>query len=117
MEQKELIGKIISDVVYDKSAEDISFVMNDDSKFKMLHNQDCCESVSIDWKQSCDLNDLKGKEILSFSELSTEGDGSSYGSCTITTYTFFTPEGNYKIVWEGESNGYYSETPEFYKEE
>jgi hypothetical protein len=105
-------GKTIKDIVYQN--EEIVFTMEDDTKYRMMHYQDCCESVSIDWGSSCNLEDLNGETIIDVEEDSVAVENPEYdGSQTTTTYTINTTDGSYLIVWEGISNGYYSETPSF----
>jgi hypothetical protein len=104
-------GKIINDINYDKEKEVIVFTMDDGSKYKMLHYQDCCESVSIDWEKSASLDKLKGQKVISLTTNFEEHANNEYNSTTTTTYSFIMTDGRYQIVWEGSSNGYYGETP------
>ena len=130
-EIKDLIGKVLTEVI--NNNDELIFVCDDGKKYKMLHQQDCCESVSID-DINGDLQDLVGSPITLAEEVSNEGfetafaakfksDGSyskkdddgNYEpeSCTWTFYKLATIKGYVDIRWFGESNGYYSESVDF----
>jgi hypothetical protein len=66
---QELIGKTISKI--DKESDRIEFTMSTGEKYLMYHNQDCCESVTIE-DIIGDLNDLIGNPILEASERSSK---------------------------------------------
>lgn len=127
-ELSELIGKTLKAVTTNKAKDEIIFTLEDDTQYKMYHQQDCCESVSIEDIVG-DLNDLVGAPILRAEERSsTEPDeaekekrakekaeaknGYYYGaeSETWTFYEFATIKGSVTIRWYGTSNGYYSES-------
>lgn len=85
--------------------------------FKMHHEQDCCENVSIDSVVG-DISDLIGVPILLAEE--SEGElppknefGYTDESCTWTFYKLGTVKGYVDIRWYGSSNGYYSEHVDF----
>lgn len=99
--------------------EEILFVLQDRSKYKLLHNQDCCESVRID--DVCgDLKDLIDSEILFAEEVCSDDEDRKGVKMpdVYSTWTFYkltTIKGAVTIRWLGESNGYYSETVDFEK--
>jgi hypothetical protein len=91
----------------------------------MEHQQDCCESVTID-DIIGDLDDLIGTPILKYGEVFNDGRDQSLSpdlyemsedaeSSTWTFYHFATIKGYVTIRWYGYSNGYYSESASFYR--
>lgn len=117
VEFKDLIGKTITDIK--NNGDEIIFTCNDGSLYKMYHDQDCCESVKVE-DIIGDLNDLLNSPILSASEDTSNenptGTTKEYqDSFTWTFYNLATIKGHVTIRWYGESNGYYSESVNFYK--
>jgi hypothetical protein len=110
-----LLGKVITGIK--KSEDEMFFICDDNSTYKMYHDQDCCESVTIE--DICgDLSDLIGSPILMAEEVTSnenpEGCTLEYqDSFTWTFYKLATVKGYVTIRWYGESNGYYSESVEF----
>lgn len=114
----DIVGKTVSHIIKMEDDDAIRFVMTDGSVYEMLHTQDCCESVCIQWNESCNIEDLIGTTIIKLDEETGDDTDESDVWCessTKTIYNFKTNNGTYKIVWFGCSNDYYSETPEFYK--
>ena len=115
----ELKGKVLSSVVADH--DEIVFTTVDGEVYKMLHVQDCCESVYIESIVG-DLEDLVGEEILRaeestnlFDVLRNTEQEYSDESYTWTFYKFATRKGYVDVRWYGTSNGYYSEGVDFVK--
>jgi hypothetical protein len=83
--------------------------------FRFYHEQDCCESVSIESIVG-DLQDLVGTPMLVATASSSEEDPAGYTheyepeSQTWTFYKFATIKGYVDIRWYGTSNGCYSES-------
>jgi hypothetical protein len=113
-----LKGLTLSDVDVGNSM--IKFVAVNGDVYLMYHDQDCCESVSIESVVG-DIEDLIGSEILVAEESSSgenpeDADVSEYQeSFTWTFYKLATRKGYVDIRWYGESNGYYSESVSMYK--
>lgn len=116
---EELLGKTITSIWNNQDCE-LFFDFSDGETWRMYHDQDCCESVSIE-DIAGDLNDLIGsplveaEEVESFDEIPIPDFADC--SCTWTFYKFRTAKGSVTIRWFGTSNGYYSESVYFHKVE
>lgn len=118
-----LLGKRIKDVFINTSKTEIRILAQFPEwgspvhEYVMFHNQDCCESVTVDDIEG-DMSDLIGQVVLQAEE-STNNTDASIGktapsdSFTWTFYKLATAHGYVTIRWIGESNGYYSESVEF----
>lgn len=108
---RDLIGEILTDVC--NTGNEIIFTSEDGRKWKLYHEQDCCEDVRVEDVVG-DLKDLCGSPILMAEESSECGDENKYGdSFTWTFYKFATLKGYVTIRFYGTSNGYYSESVDF----
>lgn len=111
---EDLIGKILTSIEISEDKRRIVWSCSDGSKYLMYHEQDCCESVTLE--DVCgDLNNLLGAPILVAAE-STNHDNprdSEDESHTWTFYKFATIKGYVDLRWYGESNGFYSERVDF----
>lgn len=111
MEFNKLIGKVIFKYIY--SEDRLDFYCTNGYIYSLYHDQDCCESVTID-DINGDLDDLLEAPILIADESSREATSDEAGeSGTWTFYRLSTINGHLTIKWLGVSNGYYSESVTF----
>lgn len=115
----DLLGKTLVSVVGKVGDDAIDFRTTEGETFRLYHEQDCCETVSVE--DICgDLADLVGSPITqaeeSTSDVNPPGVTIEYQDCfTWTFYRIATAKGQVVIRWYGESNGYYSESVYFRK--
>ena len=100
-------------------SDEVHFATASGRTFRMWHQQDCCESVSVN-EIVGDIADLIGSPLTMAEEVSSD-DGIDEStkpqpysdSWTWTFYRFATIKGYVTLRWLGESNGYYSESVDF----
>ena len=115
-----LTSLTLTAVIVDKDIDEIKFIADNGRAFVMRHDQDCCEEVYIE-NVAGDINDLVGSPIL-IAEEATNDDNidrklglGDDGYFTWTFYKLATIKGYVDIRWYGTSNGYYSESVDFYE--
>lgn len=119
-EFSELLGRTITKIEGGVGDVELTFICDDGTKYRMFHDQDCCESVDIE-DIAGDLNDLIGSPITLVDESTnseenpsdTKKDTSYQESFTWTFYRLETIKGSVTLRWYGHSNGYYSEAVDF----
>ena len=103
-----LNGQKITKIERNADDTELFFYLENGNILKMYHEQDCCESVWLE--DICgDLGDLLNCRIISASERSEENTQ----ACESGTWTFYhidSEKGSVVLRWNGESNGYYSES-------
>ena len=106
----ELVGKVVRGLAYD---EDYFQILTDDCVYIFHHEYDCCESV---WLTQVDgIGDkIIGSRIVIAEEVLDEKD-TEYGHITWSFYKIGTNKGMIDFRWQGESNGYYSESVDLIK--
>ena len=82
---------------------------NDEVRYVLYHDQDCCESVTVE-EIIGDLEDLeKWPLLISREDTNIDGPELNEENYTWTFYNFATFKGYVTIRFLGVSNGYYSE--------
>lgn len=114
-----LVGRTLKEIIVSKQKDCITFITSENKKYKMYHDQDCCENVTID-DINGDLQLLIGKPILIAEKVSNKElpkQPSKNDTCPDSfTWTFYKIANNRDfcvIKWYGSSNGYYSESVSF----
>lgn len=108
----DLKGQTISKI--DRTDDTLTFTLENGQRCRFYHEQDCCESVSIESVVGT-IDDLIGSPLLEASVIESNENPAGVDppecqdSFTWTTYTFATERGTVIVRWYGESNGYYSE--------
>lgn len=81
-------------------------------EFKIYHEQDCCESVSI---ADNEVNIPNTPFIILNLTIDNEIGESDYEVTEKTIYHFETNKGKFDLEWNGSSNGYYGTSVALYK--
>ncbi|UIS24608.1 hypothetical protein S21ZY_046 [Pseudomonas phage ZY21] len=124
---EELKGQTILSITGIEKGDEETIITTEAYIYRLYHNQDCCESVSLEDIEG-DIEDVIGRPII-LAEESTNSDDPNVGktqeqidtdaadqyhynpdSFTWTFYRLATEKGFIVIRWYGESNGYYSES-------
>lgn len=112
----ELVGKTLTAIAV---GDDEIILTAGAEKFRMFHDQDCCEHVYVESVEG-DVNDLIGEPLVvaeeSISDVDPEERKAAHADRDSFTWTFYrlaTRKGWVLIRFLGESNGYYSESVSF----
>jgi hypothetical protein len=113
----ELKGVVLDGIEGALIGSDEIIFISGKKKWKMYHDQDCCESVELN-DIIGDLKDIVGSKILKAYESSNENPNTpplneNEDSYTWTFYRISTIKGTVTFRWYGTSNGYYSESVYF----
>lgn len=106
-----LKGKTLTQVSVSSENDEIIFTTSTGERYKMYHQQSCCESVYLQ-DVTGDLQDLVGEKILDAYGSSSSKDV-EYGDETWTFYHIRTARNSVALRWIGTSNGYYSTSVDF----
>lgn len=117
-----LQGKTITNIVgMENGSKEVVIYTSDGMVYLMIHEQECCEGVYL-YDVCGDVEDLKGCTILLAECVSNHGEDPEDvlieykdDSFTWTFYKLSTMRGDITLRWYGESNGYYSESVDFYE--
>lgn len=106
----DLVGKVIKGLAYN---DEYFQILTDDCIYVFYHEYSCCESV---WLTQVDgISDkLIGSRIV-IAEVVTDEKDTEYGHITWSFYKIGTNKGMIDFRFQGESNGFYSETVDLIK--
>ena len=113
-----LLGKILESCEifggHTPNADGLRIAVAGGSVFELAHVQDCCEDVRL--VDVCgDLDDLVGYPIAQAEVAHSDAGEVMPESSTWTFYKLGTVMGCVTLRFLGRSNGYYSETADFYQ--
>ena len=115
---EDLLGKTLVSIK-NLDNEELIFTLDNGEQYKLYHEQDCCECVTIEDINGF-LDDLIGAPLLMAEEVSNIDENPEgvevpeyQDSFTWTFYKLATINGYVTIRWYGESNGYYSESVDY----
>lgn len=117
----DLVGFTLT-AVRNVNDEELIFETNQGVTFRLYHDQTCCETVAVE-SITGDLGDLIGTPILMAEVAESCDDPPGYAhkyqpeSQTWTFYKLRTIRGSVDIRWHGTSNGYYSESVSFCRDD
>lgn len=118
----DLLGRTLTRVegLHDGS-EQVHFYCEDGMHYRLMHHQQCCESVAlVDLDGTADI--LTNTDILlaeisvsvaSDEDISETGNNPEYEGGTWSFYKLATVKGYVTMRWLGISNGYYSQEVSF----
>ena len=106
---KKEIFKTIKNINLREDSDEVKIEFTDGSYITQHHEQDCCEHV---WVSQIDGSTLRhiNAELYSIDERLEDMRDDASESGTYTFYNIQTSKGYLDWRWQGESNGYYSES-------
>ena len=114
MDFRDMVGKRLVKIDgATPSSECVTFRFDDGTAWQSMHMRDCCESVSVH-RVDGNIEELLGKHVTfadETSESNVDPPGEYNDSWTWTRQRITAGDARVVIVWLGESNGYYGETP------
>lgn len=119
----DLLGKTLTEIIGKKGDEEIIFVIDDGKRYRLWHDQDCCETVNVEDIVG-EFSGLIGSPLTMAEEVRHDQDATPEGapaqpgefpdeSFTWTFYKLATINEYVTIRWYGTSNGYYAEGVDF----
>ena len=113
---KDMVGKKVVGIYYD---EENFQILTDDCVYAFYHEQDCCESVWLTQVDGISDKIIGSRIVIAEVVTKTGEDGvintDEYNSATWSFYKIGTNKGMIDFRFQGESNGYYSETVDLVK--
>lgn len=113
MDIESLVGKTIATIEgLQADSERVRITFTDGTTYVQHHEQDCCESVlvsQVDGNPSIHI----GEKLMSIKETTLSNSNEVDESGTATFYKVVTTRGWLDWRWQGESNGYYSESVDY----
>lgn len=109
-----LVGEVLTSVEgVAPGSDEVVFRTASGRRFRLSHDQDCCESVSLAEVHG-DVADLLGVPVLAAEESTNRDNPPEHAESFLWTfYRLQTIKGAVQLRWLGESNGYYSEDVSF----
>lgn len=104
-----LKGKVLKDITLNEKRSILIFILENNDRVLMHHDQDCCETVELQEIHG-DIQDLVGSKIIEAYESSGGISEDDDEHMTWTFYIISTIKGYVTLRWLGSSNGYYSES-------
>lgn len=111
----DLLGCTIVNVEQPLGGDCLYFTLDNGTRFRMRHAQECCEDVYIhdiagDFADICNAPILMAEESVSSEHPPADMDDECF---RWTFYKFATIKGYVTIRWAGASNGYYGVSVDF----
>jgi len=107
-----LVGEILTHIDVDADNEEILLTTQSGRRFRVYHNQNCCENVNIVDTEG-EWHTLLNKKLVEVKHTEYDDGVPPYDGCesyTKTAILFRVDDATVISRWVGTSNGYYSET-------